>query len=117
MNLPAFLRRLFSKVQHKVVGVDAMTLTLDAWRSSASLVDQAKAHSKTEIFKAELQVLKNESPSNQSMPVGTSTTDRLIQQGRTEGYHECLRKLQMFATFKKLPTPIEATFEPPEEKA
>lgn len=114
-----FLTRLLSKapVEHRIVPVNPMTLSLDGWRASNNLVDQSRQQSNTELFKAQVQVLNNESPAKRPMPVGTSATDRLVQQGRAEGYYECLRNLQLLSTYKKLPSALEATFEPPEEKA
>lgn len=118
MNL---LKRLFPRpaqpIQHRIVPVNPMTLSLDGWRASNSLVDQSRKQSDSELFKAQVQVLNNESPAKRPMPGGTSATDRLVQQGRVEGYYECLRNLQLFSKYKKLPQTLEATFEPPEEKA
>lgn len=93
-----------------------MTLSLDGWRASNSLVDQSRKQSDSELFKAQIQVLNNESPGKRPMPIGTSATDRLVQQGRIEGYYECLRNMQLLSAYKKLPQTLEATFEPPEQE-
>lgn len=103
----------------EVLTVNPLTIRLAEWRSNVDLVTQSNKLAAQELFKAQLEVLKNESPANVSLRFGSAATDRIAHQARTEGYCECLRNLQLFCSHKKLPKPLEATFEPPEltEKA
>lgn len=103
----------------EVLTVNPLTIRLAEWRSNADLVTQSRNLANQELFKAQLEVLKNENPALAPLWRGAQATDRIAQQARIEGYVECLRNLQLFCSYRKLPQPLEATFEPPElvEKA
>lgn len=88
---------------------------LAEWRKTAALVEAAKQLSKNTTYKLELEVLQNESPAHTVMAFGVSPNDRVVQQGRIEGYEMCLNNLSAFAKPLKLSERLESTFEPPEQ--
>ena len=95
---------------------DTGDFTLTEWRKSESLTAASRELSKNKAYKLQLEVLQNENPCHRVLAFGISPNDRIVQQGRIEGYEMCLNNLSAFAKPLKLTERLESTFEPPQEK-
>lgn len=118
-----FLRRLFRiepklvirNRTHLVTGT-SVGLSLKQWQTDDELVKLAKELSASTIFLAMLDVLRTESPGGWVLLKGLSDSDRLVQLGRIEGYQMALNNIDALSNRIPVRVPLEATFEPEEEK-
>ena len=93
-----------------------LPLRLNQWRRSPELVNMAAKVLALQECQAMMSVLRNESPSNLSMPAfGVQPTDRMARASLVEGYHLCLNNMEALAKHVSEKAHIDATFEPPED--
>ncbi len=68
---------------------------MQEWRSSPSLTSAARKLQKNDTFQRMLEVLKNELPTNRTLPLmGTKEPDFIYAYGVEVGYRNCLAVLE-----------------------
>ena len=105
------------KIKRRVewVNVNPLDINLDEWVKTPQLVDEFSKIQNTQIFKAVIATLKNESPANYTLPkIGTQPTDLISHLGEINGYNKCLNNLAAMGKLDLEVKPLVATFEPPE---
>lgn len=113
-------KNLFSRKQPDTLArfkPEPFKLTLAEWQKNELLVTGMMKISTEPVWRAMMQVMRNECPSELKLPqVGTLITDRAALQAQTEGYMMALNNLEAMGSVQ-IPNegPIEATFAPPED--
>jgi len=114
----AKLKNLFSRNKPdslKRFKVAPFTLTLEQWQANEQLVSEMAKISAQPIWRAMMQVMRNECPSGIKLEqVGTLITDRAALQAQTEGYQMALSNLESMSALAVVPYVPEATFAPEE---
>lgn len=99
----------------EVVYRDRGTVSLDEWRGQPGLVARATAILNHKDFEMMMDVMEREHPGNTVMALSVPETPRALLQARCEGYTMALANLRALGVFKQTVSPLEATFEQPEE--
>lgn len=111
-----FLKRLFTKRSNspiKAIVKPAHQISLVEWRSTPSLVLEAKELMRHPTFQALLVVMKEESPVNYFPNTeGVNPTADLQSLGKIRGYHLALNNLLAFSTPLEAQIELEPTFQP-----
>lgn len=99
-----------------VVSGTSIGLRLEEWRQDDALVASARTLATNETFRAQLDVLRTESPTNYQLsgPVSQSQIENLKQLGRIEGYHQCLNNIEAMSRRLEIMERPDETFEPEE---
>lgn len=116
MKLPKFLT---GKSKTIVRVLNSTEIRLETWQSAPELVTQARRVFAMPEFRAMLDVLRTESPSNYGFPSrpGLSSDDRVAHACKIEGYNLCLNNLEALARLETAKGMLEATFEPEQAPA
>lgn len=99
----------------KLVPSASHNIAMKDWRESETLVSQLSALSKTPLFEAMMQTLRNESPMHYVTP-NAAPHDIIKHLGHIEGYQMALNNIEALASLVKQPEALTATFEPQDEK-
>mgnify|MGYP003319335244 CR=1 FL=1 len=92
------------------------TLTLTQWRTESTLTKAARTLHKNKTLIQMMGVLKNELPTNRTLPaMGASATDFAYAYGVEVGFRQCIATLEAMAIDAPVTTEPEATFEKPKE--
>lgn len=99
-----------------VVSGTSIGLRLEEWRQDDALVSAARKLAEDQTFRAQLDVLRTESPTNYQLsgPVSQSQIENLKQLGRIEGYHQCLNNIEAMTRRLEIMERPDETFEPEE---
>jgi hypothetical protein len=114
MNLQFWKPITATEKRYQVVRREALKLSLAEWRSDPKLISEARKMFAQESFLVMLDVLRNENPAGNVLPIGTSANDRSVMQARGEGYHMAIANLEAMTREYLVPEPIEAGFDPEE---
>lgn len=99
------------KIQVEVVR--STEIRLVQWKASPELVGQARRIFALQEFRAMLDCVRTESPSNYSLPLtGVSADDRVTHALHIEGYNLCLNNLEALCKFEKEAPAFDAEFKP-----
>lgn len=116
----AKLKKRFSrnKPDHlKRFRVAPFTLTLEQWQKSEQLVSEMAKISEIPIWRAMMQMMRNECPSGIKLPQrGALVTDRVALQCHIEGYRMALNNLEAVSSIAIMDEPPEATFGPEQQQ-
>lgn len=110
MNWP-FRRRTRAAIQV----IPSTSMRLSDWTASPDLVRAAQRLFASHEFQTILAILRNESPSNFGISLGSTHDDQIAHAYKATGYNLCVSTLESFATPRTERAPLEATFEPEPE--
>ncbi len=112
MKQPRWLWRRNQKEALKVRVIDrpVTALRVDEFRADAELVRLAATVLSNSNFQLMMSVLKNDHPGFEVLPAGTNPNDRLLAQGRSEGFTICLATLESLGVKADLPERLVSTF-------
>ncbi len=115
MNKPRWLWRRKQKevvrnVQVQLLERAATQLRADEWRADKELVHLAATVLAQPNVQLMLTVLRNEHPGSEVLPAGTNPNDRLVAQGRSEGYTIALATFEALGVKADLPERLVSTF-------
>lgn len=85
-------------------------LRANEFRADKELVHLAASVLANPNMQLMLAVMKNEHPAFDVLPLGTSANDRLLIQGRSEGFTIALATLESLGTKAQLPERLVSTF-------
>lgn len=95
---------------------EPLKLTLTEWQKNEQLVTAMMLISSQPIWRAMMQVMRNECPAELKLPqVGTAITDRAALQAQTEGYLMALNNLEAMSSVSASEEQPVATFGPEEQ--
>jgi hypothetical protein len=113
MNLNFFKRASKRDPQLKQpTHVESTSMRLSEWRENPALVASAQALFKNPTFKLIRQILDNENPCHNVLPLGINPNDRIVHGARIEGSVMILSDLDAFAKHSPKRSQLLATFEP-----
>lgn len=95
----------------EVIQRDPCRLTLNEWRQTPELVEQAQKALMNPTVRLMLDVLRTEHLGNYMLMGTTSLEDRAIVHAKCEGYSLALNNLESLAKSAHKEEAIEATFE------
>lgn len=114
-----WIKRFFSKPKPDALArfkSESLKLTLTEWQKNEQLVTAMMKISSQPIWRAMMQVMRNECPAELKLPqVGTAITDRAALQAQTEGYLMALNNLEAMSSIHEAEEAPVATFEPEEQ--
>lgn len=91
-------------------------MNLNTWRQQPNLLKAARdLLDKNETFGQMMAVAREESPANQPTVIAQTESEHSRRLGYIEGYHHCLRVLEMTWTKPVKFKEVESRFEPPKE--
>lgn len=92
-------------------------MNLNQWRQDPTLTDKARKIHDGSTFKAMVEVLNEELPTNHVLPVGANGTDFAYHYGMEVGYRRALGTLKAMAQpTQQEQADLEATFAQPTEQ-
>lgn len=105
------------KTKHKEVITyttrDRLDMKAEEWRMNSELLASAKNLQSSPVFKAMMDVLDAEAPSNYELTISNDLNNRVVHQCRVEGYNRCKNILLSLATPIKIKRDeLQVTFEP-----
>jgi hypothetical protein len=102
--------------QIQILRIESQKITMAQWRSQQASVGASMELANHPIYRAQRDILESQHPRHVMLKMGSSETDRLVHQARTEGYELALWNMDSLAIPLKEKKEIEATFEPPEQQ-
>lgn len=85
-------------------------LRADEFKADKELVHLAAVVLENSNMQLLLQVMRNEHPGFEVLPFGTNANDRLLAQGRSEGYSIALATLESLGVQANIPERLVSTF-------
>lgn len=112
MKQPRWLwkRKQLDALRVRMIDRPVTHLRADEFRADAELVRLAAAVLANPNLQLMLSVLRNEHPGSDVLPTGTTPNDRLVVQGRCEGYTIALATLESLGVKANLPERLVSTF-------
>ena len=100
-------------IKREIVVVRSTRMLLNDWTKDAGLVKVASTILDLPEMQTMMAILRNENPSNFSLPTGANHDDRIAAACRAEGYAMALNNLEALGRQTDKPRAyIESTFEP-----
>ena len=103
-------RKPADEIRVRLVDRPHTALRADEFRADKELVHLAATVLANPNVQLMIQVLKNEHPALEVLPFGTNPNDRLLAQGRGEGFTMALATFEALGTKATLPERLVSTF-------
>ncbi len=112
MKMPRWLWKQKQREVLRVRMIDrpVTALRADEWRADKELVHLAAGVLANPNVQLMIAVLRNEHPGSEVLPAGTNPNDRLVAQGRSEGYTIALATFEALGVKADLPERLVSTF-------
>ncbi len=116
MKIPRWLwrKKQLDALRVRFIDRPVTHLRADEFRADKELVHLAAQVLANPNFQLMLSVLRNEHPGSDVLPTGTPPNDRLLVQGRCEGYTIALATLESLGVKANLPERLVSTFGTPD---